>query len=216
MGGGAFEGSRHLDYTRSRRALELSKEIYYYRGSTLTVFARPAGMKWLVLVAQSISSWRMRPGDNRLRVINLHDATGNPDGECLFGTAVPHGFTTGDGPYKFNETGTLPAEIDDTTLYWVIVITATRFQVALSWNDAQVGSYVVFTDDGVPTNEFPAFSLAAPVASVLDGYGALLMEAGGVSAPLGYPSCLFVMPAPEELTIQGSGGGASLAYWWLP
>lgn len=216
MGGGAFEGTRHLDYSHSRLAIELPKEINAVRGDTRVVLTRPAGMTWLVLWPEIWSKWRLKPGDYVTRTVDLHDATGHADGECVFRADAAHGFTTGDGPYKFTEDGTLPAEIDDTTLYWVIVKTTTVFQVALSQAAALAGTYVEFTDDGVPDNRFAVLPVA-PTVSVADGYGSLLLDGGHFTFPPGQPTeGMFVMSAPAKLTVGGLDAASILTYWWLP
>ncbi len=61
-------------------------------------------------------------------------------------TYVAHGFYTGDGPVRFS--GTLPAEIDDRTEYYVIRTAANDFKIATSRADALAGTDLEFTTDG--------------------------------------------------------------------
>lgn len=66
-----------------------------------------------------------------------------------------HGYTTGDGPFLLsNDGGALPAELDNTTFYWVNVNDANSFTLHLTEEDALAGTNTVaFTDDGTGTNE---------------------------------------------------------------
>lgn len=67
-------------------------------------------------------------------------------------TATTHGYATGDGPLVLTTTGTLPAGLSLTQLYWPIVIDADIIQLATSQKAAALGSVVPFTDDGAGTH----------------------------------------------------------------
>ena len=69
-------------------------------------------------------------------------------------TSATHGLKTGDGPFILaNSGGALPAGLDAAS-YWVIVLDANTFKLALSRLDALAGSAVSFTDDGTGTQSF--------------------------------------------------------------
>lgn len=215
MAGGEFEGTRHLEYDLSGLALELSKEINHVYGNSETLLTRPGEERWLVLAPETYSSWRIRPGDYVAKSSNLHDKTGDPAGDNILGFAAAHGFTTGDGPYKLTEDNTLPSGLDTTTLYWVIVVTTTKIQLATSWQNALDGTVVDIVDDGTAPNTIGGVP-AAPAASVTDGYASLSLDSGSSAQPVGQPCRAFVMSAPEKLTVVGAGAADILTYWWLP
>ncbi len=65
-----------------------------------------------------------------------------------------HGYVSGQGPFLLsNSGGALPAELDDTTEYWVNVADAGTFTLHANEADSLSGdSDVAFTDDGTGTN----------------------------------------------------------------
>mgnify|MGYP001282554627 CR=1 FL=1 len=73
-------------------------------------------------------------------------------------------YTTGYGPVAFSTAGTLPAGLDATKAYWVIVVDSQNIRVALSKADALAGTAVDITDDGTGT-----FTLSNSTAVYLDG-----------------------------------------------
>lgn len=213
MGGGAFEGTRHLEYDLSGWAVELSKEINHLYGDSETLIERPGDERWLVLVPETFNYWRLKPGDYVARTFQGDDAGGVEDDILVI---AAHGYTTGDGPYKLTEGTTLPTGLDEVTKYWVRVIDATTIALHLSQAAAEAGTGTVDIEtDGTADNVIGGVP-AAPAASVTDGYGSLLFESGGTGEPLGNPTRMFVMPAPEALTLVGENVAGILTYWWLP
>jgi len=68
-------------------------------------------------------------------------------------TAVAHGMTTGDGPYRLtNSGGGLPAGTAVDTNYWIIVLTADTFQLAATKADALALTEILITTDGTGTH----------------------------------------------------------------
>lgn len=66
-----------------------------------------------------------------------------------------HGYVDGQGPFLLsNSGGALPAELDNTTDYWINVNNANSFTLHTNEVDALAGSNpVAFTDDGTGTHE---------------------------------------------------------------
>jgi len=70
---------------------------------------------------------------------------------CTYGTiAAPesHGWITGDGPFRLETATTLPTGYATTSLYWIIKVAATTFQLALTKALAVAGTAVTISDDG--------------------------------------------------------------------
>ena len=67
-------------------------------------------------------------------------------------TLTAHGMETGDGPFQFSTTTTLPAGLSLTTDYWAIKTAATTFMVATSLANALAGTQVDITDAGTGTH----------------------------------------------------------------
>lgn len=63
-----------------------------------------------------------------------------------------HGLVTGDGPFQFTTSGTLPDGLDLATDYWIIYVDADRFQVADSLSDAINGNEIDLLDAGTGTH----------------------------------------------------------------
>jgi hypothetical protein len=74
-------------------------------------------------------------------------------------TAASHGLQTGDGPFRVsNSGGALPAGLSATTDYWIIIIDANTFYLALSLALALGGATnkVLITSDGTGTQTLAA------------------------------------------------------------
>lgn len=67
-------------------------------------------------------------------------------------TITGHALQTGDGPFQFTTTDTLPTGIELATDYWAIVIDANTIQIAASLDDALNGTAVAFSDGGTGTH----------------------------------------------------------------
>ena len=69
-----------------------------------------------------------------------------------------HGLVAGDGPFQFvNSGGSLPAELSQSTDYWVAgAVAPNTFQVAAS----RGGAAIDFTDDGSGTTILAGYGLA--------------------------------------------------------
>lgn len=63
-----------------------------------------------------------------------------------------HGMETGDGPFQFTTTTTLPAGIALATDYWAIRVSANEFEIATSIANALAGTQVDITSDGTGTH----------------------------------------------------------------
>jgi hypothetical protein len=91
------------------------------------------------------ANWREQPNDTGPLVggaagvtftpIQYTASDGSPD--LLFTAGAPHGLATGDGPFHFVEgSGTLPGNITEDTEYWIVMLNATTFNVAVSYANA--------------------------------------------------------------------------------
>lgn len=67
-------------------------------------------------------------------------------------TETGHGFATGDGPFQFATTTTLPAGLSLSTDYWAIRVDADQFQVATSLANALALTQVDITSQGTGTH----------------------------------------------------------------
>lgn len=67
-------------------------------------------------------------------------------------TEAGHGFDTGDGPFQFTTTGTLPAGLSLATDYWAIRVDANQFQVATSLVNALALTQINITSQGSGTH----------------------------------------------------------------
>lgn len=67
-------------------------------------------------------------------------------------TANSHGLPNGVGPVVLTTTGTLPAGLSGTTRYWVRVLTANTFSLALSLENIRKGIYVSTSGAGTGTH----------------------------------------------------------------
>ncbi len=76
------------------------------------------------------------------------DHTANTTGSI---TKTSHGWLTGDGPFQFTTSGTLPAGLALLTNYWLVKIDANVFQVSTSLANALNGVVVTLTSDGTGT-----------------------------------------------------------------
>lgn len=65
---------------------------------------------------------------------------------------VGHDMITGDGPFQFATTGTLPAGLSTSTDYWCIKITDDAFKVATSYANAIANSPEILSDAGTGTH----------------------------------------------------------------
>lgn len=62
-----------------------------------------------------------------------------------------HGFITGDGPFQFTTTGSLPAELATGTDYWAIRVDDDNFKIASSLANALAETAIALGDDGTAT-----------------------------------------------------------------
>lgn len=67
-------------------------------------------------------------------------------------TRVAHGFVTGDGPFQYTTSGTLPAGMALATNYWIIKLTADTYKLATSLENALLGTPLNITSDGTGTH----------------------------------------------------------------
>lgn len=175
--------------------LPMAKEIAHVFGATATLLSPNKGGV-LVLHCEA-GSFRVRPGDYLPKVFTADNTTE------IF-SSVAHGYVTGDGPFKVsNAGGALPAGLANTTLYWVIKLTADTFSLALSWDAAMAGTVVAISDDGTGTQTIGGVP-ATPGATVTDGYGTFKLSAGDFR----------VFAAPKKLTVKGAGASDILTAWW--
>lgn len=77
-----------------------------------------------------------------------HSGHAGSEGEL---TSVAHGLLTGDGPFYFATTTTLPAGATALTDYWVIKLTDDKLQLATSQANAVAGTAITVTDAGTGT-----------------------------------------------------------------
>ncbi len=87
-------------------------------------------------------------------------------------TANSHGMKTGDGPYRFSTTGTLPAGLSSTTDYYVDVESANTFKVSTTAANAIAGTNVAISDDGSGTLTLVRVVNTAPLGSAIIAFGA--------------------------------------------
>lgn len=85
-------------------------------------------------------------------------------------TYTDHGLASGDGPYLLSTDGTLPAELDNATEYWVSVVDTNTLQLHLTEEDALAETNpVAFTDDGTGTHSILRGAEAVDIFLALKG-----------------------------------------------
>jgi hypothetical protein len=104
-------------------------------------------------------------------------------------TMSSHGMITGDGPFQFTTTDTLPAGLAVSTDYWAILVDANTFMVATSLANALASTQVDITDTGTGTHTIDRVTrLVVPngVDMVRVGFGLHASSVAGTGVILQY------------------------------
>lgn len=127
----------------------------------------------------------------------------DPDTDQI--TILDHGLVTGDGPMQLTTAGTLPVGLGLLTDHFPIVVDDDNFQLALSRQDAQDGTQVDITADGVGNSTISGVHNVsfAPGASLQDGSSGVLLVAGQS----------LVLPASAVVTLVGDTGAVTTFFF---
>lgn len=183
-------------------ALPISLSVDAVVGDAETLLTRPSTSppaRALAIVVEA-GSFRVRPGDYREKVFTADNTTDE------LTIAGGHDYSTGEGPLRLSVTGgTLPTGLAVDTDYWIIVVNATTFQLASSYDDALAGTAVSFSTDGTPTTNIGGMP-DAPTVTSSDGYQSVNFSA---TEPQ-------ILAAADKMTVAGADASSKLVYWWLP
>jgi hypothetical protein len=110
-----------------------------------------------------------------VRYTTLADLTWAGSNAGDLGTAVAHGMSTGDGPYRVsNSGGALPTGLAVDTDYWIIKLTADTFQFATSKANALALTAIVLSSDGTGTQTLRRNQNDVICAQLLQGLNAVV------------------------------------------
>jgi len=203
-------------------AYNLPNEIFAVVGAGVALITRPAGYRRLALSFEAIGvvAARLKVGDYRARTFDATadiDTTPLVETMTITGGVAPHVFRAGDGPYKVS--GTCPAGLSGTPLYFVEAVSSTAISFHLTKQQALAASTATRVDLGVAAvgtctvGGMPA----APAASSTDGYesfGLMSPSQSTVGGSSNWPPV--ILWAPERLTISPMTAAKVITYWFLP
>lgn len=133
-------------WVRSGSGLSSGKVIWAQQGGP-----RPTGA-WISLLIASVRSvgrdW-VNVIDNPLTV---SDTVESVDTTANTLTLTAHGLLTGDGPIRYNSTGTYPGGLAVDTDYWIIKVDANTVKLAASFPNAMNNSPIDITSTGSGTH----------------------------------------------------------------
>ncbi|KKM68031.1 hypothetical protein LCGC14_1465000 [marine sediment metagenome] len=204
--GGDFWGARVVE-VKATDARTLSARVHGVAGSIVVIATRPANQRFFAFQVLA-GDFRIKPGYHVANFF-LDGAVNVADDEVtLFGG---HGYTTGVGPYQLTSSGTLPAGLSLLTDYFLGLISTDVIAFYLTHNDAvkdtnRVDITAAVGGGGHTFNTVPNVN---PVATNEDGQESLFVSSSTNGE-------VFVVAAPDRVSIRGTAGPARMVYWFLP
>lgn len=202
-------------------AMNLPTELFAFEDGGTEMLRRPGGYRRVAISYEGIGTTplRLKVGDHRTRTFDSTadiDTTPLVEEMTITAGVSPHEYESPDGPYKVS--GTCPAGLSATTLYFVEVVDANTIAFHLSWAEAAAASTATRVDLGVAAVGTCTIGgiPAAPTADSTDGYESVAVHAPSQSTAGGsqnWPPVVLWMPRRLSILVTAT---EPVIYWFLP
>lgn len=187
---------------------DIPDEVFAVVGNAVTVIHPPEGTLAIGVLVEA-GSFVLRAGDQGARTVDSVDAAANTL------TVSGHGYhNTEDGPVRASTTGTLPAPLTTSGLYYPRVLDADRMELYASRLAAEAGTAPIdLADAGTGTHTLGGTAAEAASTDQDIGDNVITMNAGEGKGNTPITAVFQAFRGGKSITVSGADAGSILKYF---